>query len=367
MRGATAACGMFDAVDDAEADWRAVVDAKAGLGRWHGPAAHLLVDGHPSAAHCETMHNTPFVDREQLAVRLISRSTGEMALSGWEALTRFLPASDEAVIALAMMRVCLSDWVQDGRIQPKDGLTVGCSINSLAVSLNRSYATTHNLVTRLKKRGVVVRVDDKVALANDDTWRPLVTRFLMDGHDIMMRFTEDMHRWNQLDERKHVPHRALPLEAILTTMLDILLAPFEQFNSMFGDWTAKIVWLIITTMTVRHITSDAELSALYAVNSTPDVERRAIPAAAIAEVSCFKYMTVWRRCKGLEEGGYISRDARGWLVRLDQLKDERMEATVQAAMRYHIRRIEALMAVGLDPTRIAYMGERPPLVGAVIV
>lgn len=298
---------------------------------------------------------------ESVAVRLISRHASEMSLLAIGALERFLPGSGEAaIVALIILRICLPDWTNDDQAAPPATLHQSTSIHAVAVSLGWPYATVHRLVLRLIKRGVLVRVAKGVAFDNTGTAAATVA-FLHDASDIMMDLVENLHAGKQLDAAVYVANRRPPLQAILRTALDIHLMPFEQYRGQVGDYANHKLWIGISTLTVRHVTTDPKLSARYAVVSTPDSERRSVPTAALCAMFGISGTTAWRRCKALEAAGRITYRDDGWMIRKDQLRKADMEASVVGAVQFYLRRIGHLMTLGLNPAALHYYNGRPPL------
>lgn len=146
-------------------------------------------------------------------------------------------------------------------------------------------------------------------------------RRLLQRRRARMRMVDDLAVAQQLDAGAYIASRVPPLLAILRTALDVHLMPFEQYSGQIGDYADHKLWIGISTLTVRHVTVDPVLSARYAVTSTPDSERRAVPAAALSTMFGISATTVWRRCKALAAAGRIARHDDGWLIRKDQLRE----------------------------------------------
>lgn len=294
---------------------------------------------------------------DELPVRHISRLAGEMHLSGIDALTRLSPCADEdGVVALVVLRVCLPDWIASGRPAVPPELRLATTLRALSRSLAWPISTTHKIVKRLIGRGVLARGANGLFVPRTAT--DLVIGYLEQVHDLLLRFAEDVHRSGALHARAR--SRAVhPIGAVLAVGMDIMLVPFETFRDQLGDWTAKKIWIAASTLTVRHVTSDSELSARFAVASTPDDERRAVSAAHLRGASRTSLSTTWRRLKAMEAKGVMAQRDGGWLVRSEQLLDPDVEASVRAGVDYYLRRLNELVAAGLDLTSPPYLHARP--------
>ena len=297
------------------------------------------------------------------AVRLISRYGSELSLSGLGIIESFLPdAGDASIVALAILRTCLPDWIGDEGLRRPSELTRGATIKGTATSLGHPFSTVHRLISKLRERGLIESVGDTVAISRDAACAPAVLAFLAEAHDVFLRFVGELRDADQLDFNLHVASREPTMLAIVSTALDCFLMPFEMFHGQFGDWTSKKLWLVLTTLCVRHITTDPVLNARYAYASTPNSERRPVPSATLCELAGTSTATGWRHCKAMEKAGVITRTEQGWLICTQELLDARTEAAVQGAVAFYRRRIEELMAKGLDPANLAYLDGSPPLV-----
>jgi DNA-binding MarR family transcriptional regulator len=296
----------------------------------------------------------------ELAIRRLSRLAGELHLSGVAALARLLPgAGDEGVVALVLLRVCLADWTPADRIGTPAAITQGTTLRSLTRSLDRSPGTMHGLVQRLVARDFVERGPGRLHVSPAAAAR--VVAYLEEVHDLILRFAEDMRAAGApaADGRGG---RACPMRMVLAVGLDMMLIPFETFRGEVGDWTAKKLWIALSTLAVRHITTDPVLSARHAVASTPDSERRAVPATLLRSVTGLSTPTAWRRLKALEAAGLAAQRDGGWIIRSHQLLEPAVEASVRTSLDYYLRRLNELVAAGLDAGRPPYLTGRPPLV-----
>lgn len=298
-----------------------------------------------------------------LAVRLISRHASEMGLSALAVVERFLPSlGDAAIVALVILRTCLRDWIgKEGLCRP-DTLTIGASINAAATSLGHPYATVHRLVGKLRALGLVVQMDNGFAISRDDQWAPAVLRFLEEANDVFLRFVEELRDADQIDVSLYAASRRPPVLELTGTTLDVFLMPFEVYRGRMGDWTSTNLWVAISTFTIRHVTIDPELNARYAYQSTPNSERRPVPSADLCRVTTTSAATAWRHCNAMEAAGRVTKADQGWLICTQELLEARMEAAVQGAVAFYVRRIEELMAGGFNPAAIRFVHGRPPLV-----
>ena len=231
----------------------------------------------------------------RIAVRLISRHSSETALSALAVIERFLPrGGDAAIIAMAILRTCLRDWIWDQGPRRPDRLTIIASINGTATSLGHPYPTVHRLVGKLRALGLVVPSGDGVAISHDDRWALMVLRFLEDASDVLLRFVEEVRDADQINLSLYMPARRPPALAIRATALDMFLMPAEMFCGRNGDWTSMKIWGAITSLTVRHVTIDPVLSASCTYRSTPDSERRPVASADLRRVKALSSVTAWR-------------------------------------------------------------------------
>lgn len=297
------------------------------------------------------------------AARLISRHSSELSLSGLAIIERFLPeAGDAGTVALAILRTCLPDWIGQEGLRRPAALNRGATIKGTATSLGHPFSTVHRLVGRLRERGLIEAVGDTVAITKDEAWATAVLAFLKQAHDVFLRFAGELHDAEQLDLSLHVCTREPTILAIVSTALDCFLMPFEMFSGRFGDWTSKKLWLVLSTLCVRHVTIDPVLNARYAYTSTPDHERRPVPSAVLCALAGTSTTTGWRHCKAMAKAGIITEARQGWVLCTQELLDARTEAAVQGAVAFYRRRIEELMVKGFDPANPGYIQGCPPLV-----
>ncbi len=191
-----------------------------------------------------------------------------MSLSVLAAIEPFLPgASDAGIIALVVLRQCLTDWICED--SPPARLTSSLTINAAATSLDHPYATTHRLVGKFKARGVIVKVGTGIVISRAAEQAPAVIRFLAECHDIFLRFAEELHDAGQLDPAVRVVSREPQRVMMIRIALDIILMPFEVFRDRVGDWTSMKLWIAISTLTVRHVTDDPVPSELMPMPGHP--------------------------------------------------------------------------------------------------
>lgn len=286
-----------------------------------------------------------------------------MSLSALEVIERFLPKHlDAAIIAMVILRTCLRDWAGEEGLRRPETLTKSASIRGTATSLGHPYGTVHRLVGKLRALGLIVQVGDGVAISCDDEWAPAVLRFLEDANDVFLRFVEELRDADQIDLSLTVTTRQPPVAAVIATALDLFLMPFEVFRGRVGDWTSLILWVAVSTLTVRHVTVDPDLNARYAYKSTPNSERRPVPSADLCRVTATSVATAWRHCNAMAAAGTVTKSDQGWTMCTQELLEARIEAAVQGAVVFYVRRIEELMVLGFDPTTPRYYRGRPPLV-----
>ncbi len=87
-----------------------------------------------------------------------------------------------------------------------------------------------------------------------------------------------------------------------------------------------------------------------------------MPIATLCEVTATNVTTAARHCNAMAERGAVTKDGRGWMLRVEALLETNTEASVQEAVAYYLRRIREMMVLGFDPATPGWLGERPPLV-----
>lgn len=297
---------------------------------------------------------------DELPVRQLSRFSSELHLSGIDAAARLAPGSgDDAIVALVALRTCLPDWMARGRPSCPPVLRLGTTLHALARTLDRPVGSIQGYVARLVRDGLIDRGVPGLFVPPSAAAR--VVPFLEEVHDLLLRLARDVHGAGVLFARRGCA-AVHPAQAVIGTGPDMLLMPFETFRGQLGDWTAKKLWIAASTLAVRRITCDPELSRRFAVASTPDAERRAVPAARLRAVTRTSTATAWRRLKAMEAAGVMAQRDGGWLVRSDQLLEAEMEASVRASVDYYLRRLNELVAAGLDAADPRYLRGQPPLV-----
>ncbi|WP_221364503.1 hypothetical protein [Sphingomonas jinjuensis] len=297
---------------------------------------------------------------DELPVRHLSRLGGEMHMSAIAALKILSPGiEDKAIVALVALRVCLPDWTQGDRPAPPVDIRHTTTLRSMARSLKWPLGSMHAMVARLIEDGLIARERRGLFIAPAAADR--VIPYLEAVHDLTLRLAEDYHAAGGLrPSRRPGP---CSLATLLAVALDIMLVPFETFGASLGDWTATKLWNSIAILSVRRIVLDPELSRRYAVGPPPDSERRAVPATRLREIAEVKLATAWRRLRALEEAGRISQRDGGWLIRTDQFLEKDLNATFRAGVVYYLRRLNELVAAGLNPANPPYFNGRPPWMG----
>lgn len=273
-------------------------------------------------------------------------------------------AGDDAIIALLVLRICLPDWMPDDELIKPPSFTRFASTLSLATSMGRSYATVHRLVTNLIDEGLLVRTGKGVAFSRDGDSVARAITFLEDSHDLLLRFAANLDEAGALKSilKTNTPRGTHLSRAITETALDIMLMPYEVFRDQIGNWTAKKLWLALTTMTTRHITEDRDLNRLYAVRSTPNEDRRAVSRHTLAKLTFIPPSSAWRHLKAMESKGVISRRGDGWTLLTEHLLDNEMELAVQAGAAFYMRHLEELIGNGLIPGHERYAIQKPALI-----
>ncbi|UAJ08913.1 winged helix-turn-helix domain-containing protein [Glacieibacterium megasporae] len=303
-----------------------------------------------------------------IAVRKLSRLGNELHLSSSIATAELVPGHFEsAVVLILLLRRCGGDWI-DGECFRRPQKIVQCaSINALAASLHKPYATIHRHVMRLIDLGWVVSVDRGVAISINPGIEQQIIELMVFAHDSVVRLTEDLGRDMPFRSADRIPAPDLRWR-IIAMALDIWLVPFEYAAEPVPDWTSKLVWIIIIVANVRHITIDPELTERYANNFTPDEVRRPITARAIARLSGLSYGTVYRHCQTLAKNDVIRYQREGWVLASRQIGSDQIDRGVRALLDYFKKRIVELVSYGFDPTNAAtsYLDRRPEYVSLAL-
>ncbi|MHA6722540.1 hypothetical protein [Sphingomonas sp. RS2018] len=299
----------------------------------------------------------------EMAVRKLSRLGNELLLTSSYAAAHFVADRyDWGVVLLVLLKRCADDWIDDDDVLRRpEALTRRSSINAIAASLDRPYATIHRHVMSLIGEGLVVQVDGGVAVSNDPAVADRIVALLTLAHDSLVRLAEDFAGEVEFPAPPSVPVRDLH-KRILLAAFDVLLVPFEYAREPVMEWTSKLVWIVIIVANVRHITIDPVLADRYAYDPTPDALRRPIGARAIAKLTGLSYGTVYRHCRLLAELDVIRYDGTGWLTVTNQLFNPDVDHGVIALLGYFNRRLIELVAAGLDMDAVAsfYLAGRPP-------
>ncbi len=270
---------------------------------------------------------------------------------------------DLGVVALLVLSRCVDDWLSDDRIARPVRLTRSISIRAIARSLEAPHATIQRHVHKLRADGLIVDVGSGYAIGNDPAHAAIVIDFLKAAHDSLIRLADDFRTKVRFDRTTRARDPGL-LAATIAAALDIWLIPFELARTPVTDWTGKLVWIAIAVGNVRHVTTDAALSRLYSDVPTPDELRRPLDARTIALVTRLGYGTVYRHCQKLARASVITYDRGGWLVAARQFEQGKVDRGVRALLGYYCKRINELVALGLDPGHAAgyYQQARPDYV-----
>lgn len=297
-----------------------------------------------------------------VAIRKLSRLGNEMHLGGAVALNHLIPGHyASGIVLLLLLRRCVDDWIEGDRFRRPQRPARASSINALAASLQKSYATTHRHVMRLIALGWVEVTDRGVSISNRPGNEAAIVAFLTDAHDGMIRLIEDIASDMDFPSPERRPVRDLRLH-IVAAALDVWLIPYEFAAEPIADWTSKLVWITIVVANVRHITIDPDLSDRFAYHPTPDALRRPINVPAIARLAGLSYGTTFRHCRSLATLDVIHYDRGGWITVSRQLFNEDVDIGVRALIDYFRKRIVELAGFGLDTTDTAtfYLDGRPP-------
>ena len=108
------------------------------------------------------------VSLNDIAIRKLYRLGNELYLSSSIATAQLVPGHYEsAVILVLLLRRCAGDWIDGKLLRRPRQITQSTSINVLATSMRKPYATIHRHVTRLIDLGWVVWTEKGVAISTD--------------------------------------------------------------------------------------------------------------------------------------------------------------------------------------------------------
>ena len=279
---------------------------------------------------------------------------------------RLVPGRLEtSIIALALIRGALPNLIGPrGPSLPSDAPLVG-SINAIARSFNRSPETVRRHVHILANQGFFTVAPDGVRLAPSLEAGARILDYLHGAHDNLLWLLEELDGWGLLKRSKPRKQHKTPHELLLLTALDFRLHGFDSFYGLVNDdWVSWSLWNALSGMTVRHVTTDRELSRTFMVQSTPNDVRRPASVRALATVAGLPYATVWRHVLAMERGGYVRRVAGGYVILTEHLLTRAVETRVALYVQNTFDRLNAVVAKGIDPKAIPslYRGGRPVLV-----
>lgn len=296
-------------------------------------------------------------------VRLVSRLNAEAGLLSLHHLLALVPGRFEtAVVMQAVVRGALYSIVRSGTFVVPERPVAAGSIKALARSFGKPVETMRRHAQTLARLGYVTVTADGLQFAPDQEVRERVLTFLDATHDLMLWLVAQLYGWRLLRQPAN-PHRTVSREAIARFGLDLMLLPFESYRGAFGTWTDFAIWNALGTASVRRITTDRELSAVFSSRSTPDDERQAIGLRVLSEASGLSYGTTWRRVSAMERAGLIAQRDEKYVVLTGLLRSEAMEERVVLAVQQTLARANELIASGLDPRSVKglYIGTEPRL------
>ncbi len=297
-------------------------------------------------------------------IRKLSRLGNEVHLSASIAVLDLTGRRhDLGVVALLVLSRCAADWVCEGEIRPPARPTRTISLRAVANSLREPHATVQRHAGKLLATGLLVDTGHGYAIGTAPPHAAAIVRLLGQAHDTLIRLIADLSPDLAFARPPSPPDPNL-FAATVAAALDIWLIPFEATRDPVTDWISKLVLLVIAIANVRHITVDATLSARYADLPTPDALRRPIDVRAIGTLTGLSYGTVYRHCQKLAAADVIRYERGGWLVAASQITDLPIDSGVRALLGYYAKRINELVAIGLDTTQVEarYLAGRPDYV-----
>lgn len=244
----------------------------------------------------------PAQRRHTLATyRLVIRLLTEMQLSGVVALSRLVGQDylvGNAFVALLAEAARTRPEALESDTSP---MNRPITIRAMARSFQRPYETMRRALRRLAELELADLREDGVTLRAGAAQRPDIHAYLLEMHDIMVTFLEDLFVFARIPLPLQArPHPVAPADRqrlVKMAALDLHLLSVEGMQGIFSDWTGLLLVAAITAGNTRAITRHPELAFAYAAaDSIPPMElRRPVQFKTLCDTLPLCPTTAWRR------------------------------------------------------------------------
>lgn len=293
----------------------------------------------------------------------LSRLATEFSVSGIEELIKLTPGRyAEGLSLIAIARVCVADWFNGKLFKKPEQPELAISIRRLAATMNFSVETTRRHVLFLSSLGLVQKCSDGVQLATDSHRNGEICSLLCKYHDLAIRLFEEVSHTTEINWPRP-DYRPLSTLTITQLSLDHALRPLSIWNSITGNWTMMILWIVIGALNIRGVTYDPILARRYGHSPSPDSLRHPVPLLPVATHLVLPYSSAWRYTEHLKELGLIERKHGGLVVLTSNLHSGLVPDAVQKAVIAIERMCRHIALGGASPMNAAqhYLIGRPSL------
>lgn len=256
--------------------------------------------------------NPPVKRANTLATyRLVIRLLTEMQLCGVVALSRLVGQDHLGGNALVALLAEMGRFNPEALDSETPRIHRPITIRAMARSFHRPYETMRRALRRLAELDLVDLGDDGVVLRAGVARRPEIAAYLVEMHDIMVTFLEDLFVFARLPrpgghaapwaEQSH-QQRLIKIAA-----LDLHLLSVEGMQGIFNDWSGLLLAAAVTAGNTRGITYHPELAFTYASaeNIPPMHLRLPVPFKALCDALPLCPTTAWRRITAMKLLGSI--------------------------------------------------------------
>jgi len=297
-------------------------------------------------------------------LRQITRLRAEMGIAAAQLTAGLFPEQPMLGIEYGIVeRVCLPDWVREGRVAGPEAPVRTISVRTMAASLGSASESTRRHVNRLRDRGAFAASALGISLAATSEGEALARHYYLGVHDLFVRLIEDMAGTCDIEfEIAGTP--AFGAAEIIERAIDTLLLPIDTFRLAGKSRLAFLLWGTLSVIAVRDITYDPVLSRRYASAIPPDDLRKGLSLRRLASALSIPYATVWRQIQALKEAGLVTRlDNDRWTVLTDNLLNDSARDMSRPPSTLLLHKVRELAQLGFDPARAAeyYRLGRPPL------
>lgn len=299
---------------------------------------------------------------DDLPLRQITRLRSEMALA--EAQLNIRRFRDQPMVGIEFgiaALVSLPDWAATGVIARPGTPTREITIRRMALSLGASPETTRRHVNLLVAQGRLAASEAGVALAATSENEAFIEDYYLEKHDLLIRLIEDLHTTTDLDLAVDGPP-AFGMADVIGRAIETLMVPIDLHP--LASRYAFFMWAALTTVAVRRITYDPELSRRYAATIPPDELRDGMSLRHLAAMLSIPYASAWRQFQTLQNEGLVTRlGGDRWTVSAANLLQAPVRDMAAGPSVLLYRKVRELARLGLDPARAAdhYAVARPAL------